>query len=248
MTVMVTGGAGTLGAAVASGVLARGHDVVLVDHAQEALDRALTELPVDAPARVHPVVCDITKSDSVDGAWTEAEAALGEIDVVINAVGTITPRPFLELADDQWSRTLDVNLTGPLPVCRRAARSWIPNGTQGSIVNVSSLAAIAVADYVEALDYGASKAGLVGLTIHLAVHLGRHGIRANAIAPASFRSAMNAERLSRPGMEDAATSLVPLRRLAEAEEIASVAIFLALDASYVNGALVPVDGGMAVRM
>jgi NAD(P)-dependent dehydrogenase (short-subunit alcohol dehydrogenase family) len=127
-----------------------------------------------------------------------ATEQLGPIDVLVNNAGVFAPTPFLELTPEAWDRTLQVNLYGAFHTSQRAARDWLAAGTKGAIVNIASIAAM-TAGYGGTADYGASKAGLVGLTIHLAVDLGPQGIRTNAVAPGSFYSPMNAERLTRPG-------------------------------------------------
>lgn len=248
MAVFLTGGAGSLGRAVLAAFLERGSDVVVVDLEHEAVQTAAAEAADGKAARAFGVACDITDVESIQAAWSSGEDELGQIDVVVNTAGVIKPTPIIELSVEQWRHTIDVNLTGLFLVCQHAARSWIPAQVEGAIVNVASTAAYSVTDTVEAIDYGASKAGVVGVTLHLAVHLGKYGIRANAIAPASFRSRMNEERLKDPEMLEKALKMVPLHRLADAGEVASSCVYLALDAPYVNGVLIPVDGGTAARM
>jgi NAD(P)-dependent dehydrogenase (short-subunit alcohol dehydrogenase family) len=249
MQAFVTGGGGGLGSAIAEQLLARGVGVALVDRAEQDAVAAAERLSVSAAdgALAVPVGCDISSSADVSKAWRDAEAALGPIDVAVNCAGIWDPVPFVEMTDETWNRTILVNLTGAFHVSRTAAAAWVPAGRKGAIVNVASTAALVSAP-IGSVAYGASKAGLVGLTTHLAVELGPHGIRVNAIAPHSFRSPMNAERLAQPGQEERTNKEVPLGRVAEASEIASAVAYLALDASYVNGVVVPVDGGTVVRM
>jgi NAD(P)-dependent dehydrogenase (short-subunit alcohol dehydrogenase family) len=248
MTAMVTGGSGSLGRAVAALLVGRGHDVAIVDLRAEDVEAAASELGGDGGPRVFPIACDISDPASVENAWNSAVAELSVPDVVINTAGMISQAPIVDLSVEQWNRTLAVNLTGPFLVCQHAARAWIPAGVQGSIVNVASNAAYSVSQRVQAVDYGASKAGLVGLTLHLAVHLGRHGIRANAVAPGSFTSNMNRERLKDPANLEAAVSMVPLNRLGTPEEIAATCVGLALDMTYVTGVIIAADGGTVARM
>lgn len=247
MTVFLTGGGGGLGAAIANGFARRGIDVAVADRELAAAQQVAKDVSETHGVRASAVECDVTDPASVAAAWTHATEQLGPIDVLVNNAGVFAPTPFLELTPQAWDRTLQVNLYGAFHTSQRAARDWLAAGTKGAIVNIASIAAM-TAGYGGTADYGASKAGLVGLTIHLAVDLGPHGIRTNAVAPGSFYSPMNAERLARPGEEEHSSAMTPLKRIAQPEEVAAAVLFLALDATYVNGVVIPVDGGTVVRM
>lgn len=249
MSVFVTGGAGGLGAAIGHAFAERGLAVGIVDLAPDRSEAVAAGIRdrwgVDAVA----ATCDLRNWESIAAAWGIVGDALGPIDVVINNAGVFSPKGDLrELTKADWDFAVAVNLDAPFFICQTAAKEWIPGGIRGSIVNVASTAAFTVAPNFHAVDYGASKAGLVGLTKHLGVDLGPYGIRTNAIAPSSFRSPMNAERLKDPEQVKLSEAMTPLRQIAEPEQMAEVVRFLALDASYVNGQVVAVDGGQMLMM
>jgi NAD(P)-dependent dehydrogenase (short-subunit alcohol dehydrogenase family) len=248
VSVFITGGAGGLGIELGRAFLARGHAVALIDVAEGVVSVA-QELSIDEPGRVIGLTVDTTRPQAVDDAWTAAEEALGPIESVVNAAGIVVRGGITEIAEADWARCLDVNLTGPFHVCRRAAQAWVPAGRTGAIVNIASVAAMkAAAPPIGSVGYGASKAGLVGLTIHLAVELGPHGIRSNAVAPGSFASPMNRERLADPEVAQATADAVPLKRIGAASEVAGLTVYLALDAANVNGAVIACDGGTVVQL
>ena len=247
MSVLITGGGGGLGSAIADQFAQRGLSLALVDQAGDRAEAVAERIRDAYGVPVAAFGYDISTRREVEACWREANDTLGPIDTVVNSAGVFAKKPFLDLSDDEWRRTQDVNLTSAFVICQVAARCWIDQGIKGSIVNVASIAAF-TAGLGGAVDYGSSKAGLIGLTIHLAVDLGPHGIRSNAVAPASFRSGMTAERYSVPGAEETMAALSPLRRIGEPEDVAKVIAFLALDATYVNGVVVNVDGGMTCVM
>jgi NAD(P)-dependent dehydrogenase (short-subunit alcohol dehydrogenase family) len=249
MSVFITGGGGGLGAAIAHGFAARGIAVGVVDIAEDSARRVAEEVSArwDVPSAA--VACDLQDWDSISAAWTAVGEQLGPILQVVNNAGVFSPKPDLrDLTQADWRFAVAVNLDAPFFVSQTAAREWIDAGTPGTIVNVASTAAFTVAADFHAVDYGASKAGLVGLTHHLGVDLGPHGIRVNAIAPSSFRSPMNAERLKDPAELAKSERMTPLHRVAEASEMADAVVFLALDATYVNGQVLAVDGGQMLMM
>lgn len=248
MTAVITGGAGALGAAIAARLAERGQGVALLD-----LDGEAAAAVADSIARRFGVpaiglACDITRRTELERCWSHVTTSDSAIEIVVNNAGVFARRSLLDLTDADWARSIDVNLTAAFMLSQMAAREWIDADARGTIVNVASIAAFTAGLVGGAADYGASKAGLIGLTIHLAVDLGPHGIRVNAVAPGSFRSAINAARLALPGEEQRSAASVPLQRVGEPDEVADVVRFLALDATYVNGVVINVDGGTAVVM
>lgn len=247
MAIFITGGAGGLGSAIARGFADRGRAVALVDLDGANAEREAEKIRTATGIAARAITCDITQPASVDAAWIEARSELGDVDVVVNNAGHMAQIDFLDLTLDDWRTTFAINLEGPFHVSQRAVREWVDNGVKGSIVNISSISAF-TAGFGGAVDHGASKAGLIGFTIQLAVDFGRYGIRANAVAPGSFYSPMSAKRLEDPAQVAKSEAMVPLGRIAQPQEIAAVAVFLGLDATYVNGTVVNADGGTAVVM
>lgn len=244
---LVTGGGGGLGRAVAVHLASRGARVALVDVTREPLEAVAAEVGDAGGAPLGIIVADLTDPVAVQEAWETAQATVGPIDGLVNAAGMFKPHEFTELSLERWQAGLALHLTAPFLLSRCAARAWISARIEGSIVNVASTAAIR-AKASGSAEYGASKAGLLGLTIDLAVELGPLGIRTNAVLPHSFHSPINAERLKDPVQYAHAVESVPLKRIATAEEVAAAVGFLLLDGSYLNGVLLPCDGGMAAQM
>lgn len=244
MAAIVTGGAGGLGTAIAAAFVARHIDVALWDRAETG---AAVQAVATGTARVAGIECDITDSAQVASAWAETELTVGAVEQIVNCAGVFTPTPIGRLSDAQWARTVGINLTGAFYLCRRAAAAWVDTGVSGAIVNIASTAALK-APPAGVADYASTKVGLVGLTTHLAVELGPHGIRTNAVCPGQFRSPLNEARLAEPGAEERSVARIPLGRIGMPADIAAVVVHLALDATYVNGAVVAVDAGVTSRM
>jgi 3-oxoacyl-[acyl-carrier protein] reductase len=184
----------------------------------------------------------VAREDEVDAMVTAGDEFLGGIDVLINNAGTATREPFVEIATERWDRILDVNLRGEFLVAQRVARRMIERGRGGSIVNMASTNALeGEAGYAH---YNASKGGIAMLTRTMAIELGPHGIRVNAVCPGKIETPLQGEA------EDAAYTgrfvreRIPLGRSGTPEEVAAVYAFLASDeASFITGELLVVDGG-----
>jgi len=150
-----------------------------------------------------------------------------------------------DISEEEWNRTQQTNLTGSFMTCREAVRGWLDAGRGGRIVNVTSQAAFHGSTSGHA-HYAASKAGLVALTVSLAREVAAHGIHVNAIAPGMMRTEMALEALRQS--EEQYLKRIPLRRIADPQEVADVVTFLASEkASYMTGATVDVTGGMLMR-
>jgi NAD(P)-dependent dehydrogenase (short-subunit alcohol dehydrogenase family) len=232
--IVLAGGGGGMGGAIARVLVEQGATVVLADRDQDRLDAAVAELSSSA---VSTVRCDLTSEAEVRAL---AESA-GEVDGLVNAQGISPFVGFRELTLDLWRDVIDVNLTSVFLTCRELGGAMAARG-RGSIVNISSTAGIA--GVPEMTAYTASKHGVIGLTRALSLELGRSGVRANCICPGATLTPM---LLSTPEeYREARIKRVPLRRLADAVDQANVVAFLLSDASaYITGAAIPVDGGVS---
>jgi meso-butanediol dehydrogenase / (S,S)-butanediol dehydrogenase / diacetyl reductase len=243
---VITGGGSGIGAAIARRFASEGARVVVTGRRREPLEHIADEIdglavPGDAADPAHAAeVVDATV------------AAFGGIDVIVANAGIDRPGSVVEVTDDDWHRTIDVNLTGPLMLLRAAIPVMIDRGG-GSVVLVSSVNGLANAP--GAVAYDASKAALISLARSVAVDFGPRGIRANAVCPGwvvtpmgdQDMDAMAAARgISRDDAYRLASASVPLRRAASPEEIAACCLFLASDeSSIVTGAALIADGGGA---
>ncbi len=240
---LVTGASSGLGRHFA-GVLARaGASVVVAARRREALDDLVADLKT-AGHKAAAVTLDVTRAEDVEVAFTEAEAALGSVDILINNSGVAPSAPAIDLGETDWDRTLDTNLKGAFMMAQTFARRAVAARRGGVIVNVASIVATRVAGHVAA--YAASKAGLVQLTQALALEWARHGIRVNAIAPGYFATEMTAGILDDPGGK-AMLGRIPQRRIGRPEDLDGALLLLAGDGSrYMTGSTVTVDGGHLV--
>lgn len=233
--VLVTGGSRGIGAACAARFVAQG-DKVAVTYNSTNPPSALTE------AGVLAVKCDVTSSESVEAAFTEVEAKLGKVEVLVSNAGITKDGLFVRMSEGDFTSVIDANLTAAYRVCKRASQHML-RARAGRIILMSSV--VGLLGSAGQANYAASKAGLVGLARSLARELGSRSITINVVAPGPVATDMTAalgeERLAE------LTAAVPLGRMATSDEIAGVIAFLASpDAAYITGAVIPVDGGLGM--
>jgi NAD(P)-dependent dehydrogenase (short-subunit alcohol dehydrogenase family) len=243
---IVTGAVGGTGRVVADRFLREGASVLVTDTAAASLDELHDSLVAEHPgAEVIIARADVSDEDDVRGMVASAVDAFGGLDIVVNnaAVRFADKDTTVDGLDrDVWDRTLAVNLTGPYLVCKHAIPHLL-RSPAGVIVNVSSTAGIA--GDPEAHAYGASKGGVISLTLGIAQRFGPDGLRAVVLCPGlvdtpMLQAALEGEELTQKLVETTA-----LRRIATPEEVASYAAFLVSDdARFVTSCVVRVDGGL----
>jgi 3-oxoacyl-[acyl-carrier protein] reductase len=230
--VLVTGGSRGIGLATARAFAAQGDQVAITYRSAP---------PADADGLLC-VPCDVTEVEQVDQAFAAIEDALGPVEVAVSNAGITRDQLVLRMSDHDFTEVVDANLAGGFRVAKRAVRSMM-RARWGRLVFLSSV--VGGAGQAGQANYAASKAGLVGLCRSLAREFASRGITANVVAPGPIATDMT-DALN-DDLKQAITDAVPLGRFGSPDEVAATIRFLASDeAAYITGAVVPVDGGMAM--
>jgi NAD(P)-dependent dehydrogenase (short-subunit alcohol dehydrogenase family) len=243
MTVLITGGNGGIGLGMATGCANAGANLVLWGRSADK-NAAAADALASTGATVHTFTCDIANEDSVNETFAASvDVAGGRIDSVFANAGTTgNGSSFLDVDMKEWRRVLDTNLDGTFLTLRAGARHLVETGGKGSMVAVSSTASIHGAANNEA--YGASKSAVVGLVRALAVALGKHQIRVNALLPGWTKTELAGPAYAFDRFREGMIRRTPLGRWAEPEEMAAAGVFLADPTnSFHTGNLLVVDGG-----
>jgi 3-oxoacyl-[acyl-carrier protein] reductase len=229
-SVLVTGGNRGIGLAIARAFAERG-DAVAVTHRGDT-----------APDGLLGVRCDVTSTEDVEAAFATAEQEHGPVEVLVANAGITRDTLLLRMSDDDWNDVIRTNLTGAYRVARQASRGMLKM-RRGRMIFISSV--VGLSGSAGQVNYAASKAGLVGLARSIARELGSRQITANVVAPGFVETDMTAAL----PLERRAELLgqIPLGRYADPAEVAAVVTWLASDeASYITGAVIPVDGGLGM--
>jgi glucose 1-dehydrogenase len=240
---LVTGANSGIGRGIALRLAHEGASVIVnyLTH-PEAAEGVVAEIK-GAGTNALAIMADVSDESQVDEMFVRAAEELGGLDILVNNAGMEMHRPFLEMPLEDWRKVIEVDLTGPFLCAQRAARLMIESGAGGSIVNITSVhQRIPWGGYAH---YCAAKAGLDMLTKTIALELATTKVRVNAVAPGAIATQRNRDVWSEPEMMSDLLNKIPVRRVGEVEEIASVVAFLCSDeASYMTGSTVYVDGGM----
>jgi 3-oxoacyl-[acyl-carrier protein] reductase len=227
---LVTGGNRGIGLAIAHSLKAAGHDVVV------------TYRSGVAPVGFKSVQMDVTSTESVDAGFASIEEQWGVPEVIVANAGITKDGLVMRMSDEDFESVIDANLTGAFRVARRATKGLLKL-KRGRLIFVGSV--VGSVGSAGQVNYSSSKAGLVGMARSFARELGSRGITANVISPGFVETDMTATLDEKRRSE--ITGSVPLGRFCTAEEIADVVTFIASpQASYISGALIPVDGGLGM--
>ena len=238
-TAVVSGGNRGIGKAIVQRLAEEGAQVIFLGTNAKRNKKVEAEWQGEYGTRIQGTVLDVRDESAVTSWWKRVQLEYGTIDILVNNAGIChLTQSFTELSDQAWQETLAVNLYGSIHLLRGAIPLLQKNG--GKIVNIASLAG-EVGGIATAADYVASKAAIIGLTKSLARELGPDGINVNAVAPGFVRTQMTEKMKIN-------LDSIPLRRIAEPEDIASAVLFLASEESRcITGATLDVNGGLYLK-
>jgi beta-ketoacyl ACP reductase len=230
-SVLVTGGNRGIGLAVAQRLLADGHKV------------AVTTRGSAVPDGLFAVKCDITDTEAIDRAFKEVEEHQGPVEVAVCNAGIVDNTLLMRMSEEQFTRVIDANLTGAFRIAKRANRAML-RARWGRIILLGSV--IGSIGGPGQINYAASKAGLIGMARSITREIGSRNITANVVAPGFIDTDMTREEMT-PELRDTVLKAIPAGRIGNPEEVAAAISFLASDdASYISGAVLPVDGGLGM--
>ncbi|OBF18195.1 3-oxoacyl-ACP reductase FabG1 [Mycobacterium kubicae] len=229
-SVLVTGGNRGIGLAIAQRLAADGHKV------------AVTHRGSGAPEGLFGVECDVTDNDAVDRAFKEVEEHQGAVEVLVSNAGLSADAFLIRMTEERFEKVIDANLTGAFRVAQRAARS-MQRKKFGRMIFIGSVSG--TWGIGNQANYAASKAGVIGMARSISRELSKVNVTANVVAPGYIDTDMTRSLDER--IQEGALQFIPAKRVGTAAEVAGVVSFLASeDASYISGAVIPVDGGMGM--
>ncbi|MFK7762743.1 MAG: 3-oxoacyl-[acyl-carrier-protein] reductase [Roseobacter sp.] len=237
-TALITGASGGIGAEIARGLHCAGATVGLSGTRVAPLEALAAELG----DRAHVLPRNLSDLAAVEALPKDAAAAMGKVDILVNNAGITRDNLFMRMSDDEWQSVLDVNLTATFKLCKGVMRGMM-KARWGRIVNISSV--VGATGNPGQANYAASKAGMVGMSKSLAYEVASRGITVNAVAPGFIETAMT-DKLTED-QKAAIMGQIPAGRMGSAGEIAAGVLYLSsVEAAYVTGTTLHVNGGMAM--
>lgn len=238
--VLVTGGTRGIGEAISREFAKKGYDIIInYVKSKEKAEKLKEELEATYNIKVLPIKADISNETEINNMVDVAIKEFGKIDVLVNNAGIVIDKEFENRTVEEWRQTLDINLIAPFVLTKLVGKEMLKQKS-GAIINISSTNGLNTY-YPTSVDYDASKSGLISLTYDSAVQFAPY-VRVNCIAPGWVNTEMNKE-LPEDFVKDE-TERILVKRFGEPEEIAKVVVFLASeDASFINSAVIKVDGG-----
>ena len=241
---IVTGCSTGLGVQMANALANQGANIVALARRKNLVDEVAADLESKYGVKAIGVSCDITDTERVEAAVDEVLEKMGRIDILINNAGTGAVAPAEDITDEQFANEMNIDLFGSFKVARAVAKKAMIPASYGRIINIASMYGLVGNKIAPASPYHAAKGGVVNLTRALAAEWGDKGITVNAICPGYFETPLTKETLESEFFQNYAKTMIPMARYGREGELDSAAIFLSAPAStYVNGVILPVDGG-----
>lgn len=235
---MVTGASGGIGAAIASALHGAGATVALSGTRLEPLQALAAELG----SRVFVLPCNLSDAEAVTALPKQAADVMGSVDILVNNAGITKDNLFMRMSDEEWSSVIEVNLTSTMRLCKGVVRGMM-KARWGRIINISSI--VGTTGNPGQANYAASKAGMVGMSKSIAYEVASRGITVNCVAPGFIATPMT-DKLN-DDQKAGILGQIPAGRMGEPSEIAAAVLYLAsVEAGYVTGATIHVNGGMAM--
>lgn len=241
---VITGCSTGLGVQMAHALANQGASIVALARRKEKVEEVAAELTKEYGVKAVGISCDITDTDAVNAAVDTIIKDFGRIDILINNAGTGAVAPAEDISDEQFENEINVDLFGTFKMSRAVAKKAMLPANYGRIINIASMYGLVGNKVAPASPYHAAKGGVVNLTRALASEWGDNGITVNAICPGYFYSPLTRETLDSEFFQNNAKTMIPQERYGNEGELDTAAIFLSSPASsYVNGVILPVDGG-----
>ena len=235
---LITGASGGIGAAIAKALHAAGATVALSGTRVEPLQALAAALG----SRVFVLPCNLSDAEAVTALPKQATDAMGSVDILVNNAGITRDNLFMRMSDDEWSSVIEVNLTSTMRLCKGVVRGMM-KARWGRIINISSI--VGTTGNPGQANYAASKAGMVGMSKSIAYEVASRGITVNCVAPGFIATAMT-DKLN-DDQKAGILGQIPAGRMGDPAEIAAAVLYLAsIEAGYVTGATIHVNGGMVM--
>lgn len=241
---VVTGASTGLGVQMAKALANQGANIVALARRENLVKEVAASIEKDYGVKAIGISCDITSTEQVEAAIDEVMRVFGRIDILINNAGTGAVAPAENITDEQFEHEMQIDLFGSFKVARSVASKGMLKAGFGRIINIASMYGLVGNKIAPASPYHAAKGGVVNLTRALAAEWGDKGITVNAICPGYFETPLTKETLDSEFFQNYAKTMIPEARYGREGELDTAAIFLSSPlSSYVNGVILPVDGG-----
>lgn len=240
---VVSGASSGLGQQMALALARQGANLVILARRMERLEEFKPKLIKVGAEKVLAVKCDVTSTEDINAAAKAAEKEFGKVDILLNCAGSSKDKGVVEMTDEEWDFTIATDETSVFKMTRAFAKIMQKN-KYGRIINIASMYGLVGNTEIHTVAYHASKGAVVNFTRAVAAELATDGITCNAICPGYFETELTKAVLDTPRFQEFAKTHVPMERYGKPGELDAALVFLASEeASYVTGAILPVDGG-----